>query len=92
MQTVQERATPLLARYGIKKAGLFGSFARGEEQETSDVDILVEPGSRFSLFALAGLQHDLEEAIGRSVDVVTRGGMSPYMRDEILKDLHPIYG
>ena len=73
-------------RHGAHNLRLFGSVARGENTETSDIDILVqfEPGR--SLFDHGGLIADLEELLGVKVDVVSEGGMRDRFRVEILRD------
>ncbi len=74
----------LFARYGASNPRLFGSFARGDAGPVSDVDFLVDMESTRTLLDLVGLQQDLEEILGRRVDVVTEGGLSPYLREQIL--------
>lgn len=76
----------ILARYGVTHAGIFGSFARGEADETSDVDLLVEVPRGTTLLDMAGLGIELEEALGRSVDLVTYESIHPRMRERILRD------
>ncbi len=73
-------------RYGAINVRLFGSMARGTSTENSDVDLLVnmEPGS--SLLDIISIKQDLEDLLGKKVDVVTENSISPYMKDEILKD------
>ncbi len=76
----------------VSKVGLFGSMARGEATEQSDIDLLVEFSSRGkSLWDVVGLERQLTEALGRQVDLVTEGSLSPYLRDRILTDLKVIY-
>ena len=74
----------ILKSHGIKKAGLFGSFARGKEKKSSDVDILVDFNG--SLFQLAGLELELEKALRRKVDLLTYNGINHLLRDRILKE------
>jgi uncharacterized protein len=74
----------VFARYGASNPRLFGSFARGDAGPASDVDFLVDMESTRTLLDLVGLQQDLEEMLGRRVDVVTEGGLSPYLREQIL--------
>lgn len=76
----------ILLRYGVTHAGIFGSFARGEADETSDVDLLVEVPRGTTLLDMAGLGIELEEALGRSVDLVTYESIHPRMRERILRD------
>ena len=76
----------IAARHGAKRIRVFGSVARGEARPDSDVDFLVdlEPGR--SLFDLGGLLMDLQELLGRKVDVVTMDGLHWYVRDRVLKE------
>ena len=64
-------------RWRVTELSLFGSTARGEAQEDSDIDLLVSfaPGARWSLFDLAAMEEDLEALLGRNVDLVTRRGV-----------------
>lgn len=77
-------------RYGARNVRVFGSFARGEQRRTSDLDLLVELPDGSTLLDLAGLKVDLEDAIGRKVDVLTDGGISPYLRERILQEAIPL--
>ncbi|MCL4284408.1 MAG: nucleotidyltransferase family protein [Fimbriimonadaceae bacterium] len=76
----------LAATYGARSVRLFGSCARGEEDDASDVDFLVELEPGRSLFDLGGLQYELEQLIGRRVDVVTEKGLKPRIRDRVLRE------
>src|SRR3989338_1452884 len=89
---ISEKATPVLRAYPIKYAGVFGSFARGEENEKSDIDILIDYGRPFSLLDLVGLQNRLKDILKRDVDVVTERGVSKYMKPAIMRDLTVFYG
>ena len=77
-------------QYGAKNVRIFGSFARGEQRERSDLDLLVELPEGSSLLDLAGLKVDLEEALHRKVDVLTDDGISRYLRKRILEEAKPI--
>ncbi len=81
-----EQIREILVRHGVTRAGIFGSFARGEAGETSDVDLLIEVPRGTTLLDMAGLGIELEEALGRSVDLVTYGSINPRMRERILRD------
>lgn len=76
--------------HGVTHVRVFGSFARGEQRKTSDLDLLVDMPPESSLFDLAGLKVDLEEALKRKVDVLTVDGISPYLRDRILHEALPL--
>ena len=76
--------------HGATNVRVFGSFARGTQQDESDLDLLVdlEPGR--SLLDLIAISQDLEDLLGRRVDVVTTRSLSPYIRDSVLKDAIPL--
>lgn len=77
-----------LQRLGVKRCGLFGSFARGEQTEQSDVDILVEFESGQKTFDnFMGLAFFLEDLFGRKVDLVTHESLSPYIGPHILREV-----
>jgi len=74
---IQEKITPILKKYGIKKASVFGSVARGEDRLDSDVDVLVELGDQsMGLFEYSRFIDELEESLGRKVDVVTKNSIT----------------
>lgn len=80
-------------RYGIARLALFGSVLRGDFDENSDVDILVEfePGHTSGLFALAAMERELEATIGRKVDLRTYHDLSRYFRDEVVANARVVY-
>lgn len=80
---------PVLRRNHVKKAGLFGSYARGEAKRKSDVDIIVE--MKGSLLDLAGLKIELEETLKKKVDILTYKSIHPLLRRRILNEEVPIY-
>ena len=95
--TTQEM-TQLISDYfktqPVLKAWIFGSFARGEENEGSDVDILFVPdrsGKPFTLFTHGGMHMDLEELLGREVDLVVEGTLRPYAAEKANRDKKLIY-
>jgi uncharacterized protein len=76
----------IAAKYGAGNIRLFGSLARGEADESGDVDFLVELEPGRSLFDLGGLQFELEELLGCRVDVVTQRGLKPRIRQRVLQE------
>lgn len=72
--------------------GVFGSTARGEATEHSDVDLLVRFSKPKSLLALVTLEQQIEDVLGRPVDLLTEAALSPYLRHRILQDLRVLYG
>jgi predicted nucleotidyltransferase len=86
----REEILRLAEGYGIRRVRIFGSIARGEDRPESDIDVLVafEPGR--SLLDQVGFRQDLEEMLGRRVDVVSERGISPYLQDRILAEAVPL--
>jgi len=83
---------PILKAAGARKAALFGSYARGEETPESDIDILADFPTNMSLFTIGGVQYDLQEALGRKVDLVQYIAIKPLLRPYIMKDELVFYG
>ena len=83
---------PLRAK-GVTSLALFGSVLRGEAKAGSDVDVLIEvkPKARFSLVSLVSIKHLLEQRIGRPVDVVTRAGIEPAIRDAVFREAERVF-
>ena len=73
--------------YHVAEIGLFGSFVRGEEQKTSDVDILVEFAHPIGMFKFLELEEYLERKIGKKVDLVSRKALKPYIGRKILSEV-----
>jgi len=76
----------------VLMVGIFGSVARGEANDQSDIDLLVEFSKPKSLLALVALERQISTALGRKVDLLTEAAISPYLRDRIKRDLRVIYG
>lgn len=72
--------------HGARNVRIFGSVGRGEAEASSDLDLLVDMSEGRSLFDLVALSDELEDVLGIEVDVVTEGGISPYLRDQILAE------
>jgi len=83
---VKSLVVPVLRRYGVLRAGLFGSVVRGESRRNSDVDIVVEFKGEKSLLDLAGLKIDMEDKLGRKVDILTYSSIHPLLRKKILSE------
>ena len=79
------------ACHHVTNAALFGSFARGEETETSDVDILIDPPPHMSLLDMARLKHELEDTLHKKVDLVPERSLYPDLKPYIEKDKRPIF-
>jgi len=88
------RLAAICRRHRVKRLGVFGSAARGDATESSDVDLLVEfeKGAETSLFDMVRLQEELSRLFGRKVDLATPAILeNPYRRQAVLKDLREIY-
>ncbi len=78
------------AKYGARNIRVFGSLARGEADEKSDIDFLVEMEPGKSLLDLGGLQYELESLLRCRVDVVTERGLKRRIRELVLREAVPI--
>lgn len=76
----------IAAAHGARNVRVFGSAGRGEAGVSSDLDLLVDMSEGSNLLDLIALSNDLEDTLGIEVDVVTEGGLSPYLRDRILAE------
>ena len=86
----REEILRIAARHGACNVRIFGSVARGEARPESDVDFLVDVGPDHSAFFPGGLVADLEDLLGRRVDVVELAGLHWYLRDKILQEAVPL--
>jgi len=75
-----------LRGFGVTSLSIFGSVARGDATESSDIDMLVEFGAPVGFFAMARLKHHLEDLLGAPVDLVTVGGLRDSMRNRVLRE------
>lgn len=83
---IKNKIIPILRKYGVIKASLFGSIVRGENTDQSDIDLLVELPETASLLELASLKMDLEERLEKKVDVLTYDSLHPLLKDKILHE------
>jgi uncharacterized protein len=90
--TLQKNAPALRAK-GVLHAALFGSRARGDNREDSDIDILVEldPDMLLGVWEYAGIKREVADLFSAHVDVVSRGGLKPYIQQEVLHDAIQIF-
>lgn len=89
--TVQNKIIPTLKRQGVTKASVFGSFARGQAQKDSDIDILVELPKGKSLLDLVRLELELSKKLKLKVDLLTYNSIHPLLRKIILNEQKLIY-
>jgi predicted nucleotidyltransferase len=90
---MRERRDEVLAiakQHGAHSLRIFGSTARGEARPNSDVDLLVELEPGRSLLDLVAIKQDIEDILGRKVDVLTEAALSPYFKQRVLQDAIPL--
>ena len=88
IEQIRRIASPIAASYGVKSLSLFGSYARGEATEDSDIDLLLDRSGMSGGWAIGGLYSDLSEALGKELDMVTTAGadrsfLARIQRDEV---------
>jgi putative addiction module CopG family antidote len=82
-----------LREHGLSSLALFGSVVRGAARADSDIDVLIDvaPGARFSLIDLVSVKDFLEDRLGRKVDVVTKEGLDPVIRDRVFREAEAVF-
>ena len=83
IDNIRSIVVPIAKKYGVARVYLFGSVARGEANENSDVDLRIDSGDIKSLFALSGFYADIEDALGKPIDVLTTKSLSTDFLNEI---------
>lgn len=86
----KEAILRLAAQYGVERMRIFGSMARGQATSKSDIDFLVAFKRGKTLLDLIGFKQDLESLLGRKVDILSEGGVSPYLRNRIFSEAVPL--
>jgi predicted nucleotidyltransferase len=88
IETLRKNEAIIKDKYGVKRIGVFGSFARGEEREGSDIDILVEFTEGQKTFDnYMDLKYFLQDLFGRDVDLVTAQALKPQLKEDILHEV-----
>ena len=90
LRTRRDEILRIAAHHGARHLRVFGSVARGDADERSDIDFLVDMEQGRSLLDLGGLLMDLQRILGRPVDVVTAKGLKPRIRDRVLEEAVPL--
>lgn len=89
---IKTTVVPVLRQYGIARAGLFGSFADGTMDESSDIDILIETPNEMDLFEFIDLKDELSKVLDRNVDLVQYEGLRKRIKNQILNQEIRFYG
>jgi len=85
LKQIINKTRPILKKNKVVKAGIFGSYARGEQKKKSDIDMLIQvKGRKFSILDLIGLEKELEKKLGKKVDLLTYNGINPLLKEQIL--------
>ncbi len=92
IEKIRNTITSILKARGAEYVAVFGSLARGEARPNSDVDVLVRFNKDISLLDHIGIAYELEDAIGRKVDLVTERSLSKYAVPSVKNDLLVLYG
>lgn len=89
----EAKLAEICRRYQVRELAVFGSAVRGEMRQDSDIDLLVEflPQADIGLLEHAGLMLDLSELLGRTVDLVSKRGLKPLIRDSVIREARPVY-
>ncbi|HMD84883.1 MAG TPA: nucleotidyltransferase family protein [Terriglobia bacterium] len=90
LEEKREEIRRVAARHGAMNVRVFGSVARGEARQDSDLDLLVDTGPETSSWFPAGLVLDLEDILGCKVEVVTEKGLNPYLKERVLQEALPL--
>ncbi|MBI2576569.1 nucleotidyltransferase family protein [Candidatus Woesearchaeota archaeon] len=85
MGFIKKRALLVLRKNKVTRAGIFGSYAKGNPKKMSDVDIVIEPPKGIG-FGFSGIKVELEDTLGKKVDLVTYNGLNPYLKERILRE------
>jgi predicted nucleotidyltransferase len=86
----RETIRQLVLQAGMTNPRVFGSVLHGEDQEGSDLDLLVDPSPKTSLLDVAGLQMEIEQLVGIKVDVLTPRALPQKFRDRVLAEAQPV--
>ncbi len=81
---ITKKSIPIIKKYPVKRAGIFGSYARGEQNKDSDVDFLVDMDG--SLFLLAELEMELQKTLKKKIDILSYNGINKHLKKNILKE------
>jgi uncharacterized protein len=85
LQYYQQLILPVLKRFDIKRAAIFGSFAKGAEHSESDIDLLIEPAKSFTLFNMLQLEAEISHLTNRKIDIVEYNALKSSIKSEVLQ-------
>jgi len=83
---IKPQIVKIIKNKGIKKAGIFGSYARGDQKASSDIDILIEPPKEMGFFEIVRLEDELKKKLKRKIDILTYSSIHRLLKERIIKD------
>ncbi len=86
LEEIKRKLVPILKQNKVTRAGIFGSYARGEQDRKSDVDILIEINDKVGLVEFIGLKIAIQELLGKKIDLVEYDTIRPEIRENIIRD------
>lgn len=86
IKKIKDKIFPILKKNKVVKAGIFGSYAKGEQKKDSDIDILIEIKGDISLLDIIGLQLKLQEILRKKVDIIEYDEINDLLKDRILNE------
>lgn len=90
IEHIKQKILPILRKHNVTKAGIFGSYARGEQKKKSDIDLLIEIDPNLDLFDIIRLKLILEKEVNKKVDLVEYSCIRPELKERILGDEIPL--
>ncbi|WP_448519525.1 nucleotidyltransferase family protein [Rhodoflexus sp.] len=92
IEEIKQKTRPIFHKYNIKKAGIFGSFAKGTANARSDIDLLIETQENISLLDFIQIKNELEDTLSMPVDLVLYDAVKARLQDDIFAEEIRIYG
>jgi len=86
LMKIKPRIVRIIKNRGIKKAGIFGSYARGEQKSSSDIDILIQPTKEMGFFDIIRLEEDLKKRLKKKIDLLTYASIHKLLKERILQE------
>ena len=83
---IKPKIVEIIIKSGIKKAGIFGSYARGDQKASSDIDILIEPTKKMGFFEVIRLEDELKKKLKKKIDLITYASIHKLLKDRILQE------
>lgn len=83
LESYKQLIVPVLTRYAIKQAAIFGSLAKGTMTSESDIDILIEPAAGFTLFTMLQLEEEISQLTQHKIDLVEYNALKPSIKSEV---------